>query len=316
MPLRVRLGLIGFGRWGQNIARTCTALEHRLSLVAVASRNPRTPELVGSNCTVYTDWQRMLDTGGLDGIIIATPPSEHAQMALASIERGIPVLIEKPLTTDITQAESVRSAALTSGVPVMVDHIHLYGPAFRRMISLAGEMGPLKAIISVAGNHGPYRDDVSVLWDWGPHDIAMSLSLTGAAPVEVSARRLQHALIKGVVAENIEILQRFLGGAWARSTIGTLMDKRRKFTAFFDRGTLVYDDLAPDKLRLHPPGPPGDLPQTDGQVIKHDDSPPLLQVIGEFVEVVSGRCSVDRSVDMGVAVVKILKQAEINLGVQ
>lgn len=313
MPERTRLGLIGVGRWGRNVVRACASLKDHVSLVAVASRNPDTPALVPSNCTVYSDWLQMLEDSGIDGLIIATPPAVHAEMALAAIDHGLPVLVEKPLTMALGEAEAIRSAARAANVPVMVDHIHLYSPAFRCLLNLAHEMGPLRAIIGSAGNHGPYRADVSVLWDWGPHDIAMNLALTGSSPSEVSVRRLQSSLVDGVVAENIEIAMTFPDDIHSRITIGTMMEKQRIFAAFLEKGTLVYDDLAQAKLVLHPPGATGRVPKIGGQIIDYENHPPLNEVIREFSEVAVGRQAVDHSLDIGVSVVSILTQADKHL---
>ena len=182
-----------------------------------------------------------------------------------------------------------------------------------RLLSLAHEMGSLRAIIGSAGNHGPYRADVSVLWDWGPHDIAMNLALTGSSPSEVSVRRLQSSLVDGVVAENIEIAMTFPDDIHSRITIGTMMEKQRIFTAFLEKGTLVYDDLAQAKLVLHPPGATGRVPKIGGQIIDYENHPPLNEVIREFSEVAVGRQAVDHSLDIGVSVVSILTQADKHL---
>ena len=75
----VRLAQIGLGAWGKNIEKTLRAL---------------------SGCelayTATEDWRELLDKKDIDGAVIATPPATHAEIAIAFLQRGVPVFIEKP----------------------------------------------------------------------------------------------------------------------------------------------------------------------------------------------------------------------------
>lgn len=293
----IRLALIGAGHWGRNVIRTCAALDG-VRLAAVASGNPETAALLPADCVLFGDWREMLAAGGLDGVIIATPPARHAVMARATIERGIPVLVEKPLTRDLAEAEALAEAAVEGGVPVMVDHIHLYNPAFRKLLELAPTLGPIRTIRGRAGNRGPYRADASVLWDWGPHDLAMIGALLGSRPEVLEVRQLEQAEVDGVGAENLELVLGYSGGVRATCVIGTLMDRCRIFEVVCKRGTLVYDDNAPAKLIL------------DGNPVDHGGGMPLASVIGEFADVVAGRRVADGGLALGVEVVRLLARCE------
>lgn len=299
----VRLGLIGVGRWGRNIVRTCATLGDTLSLCAVASTNPQTRQEVPAECAVFGEWREMLTGCALDGVIIATPPQSHAEIAQAAIAAGLSVLVEKPLTTDPAQARQIAAAARAAGVPVMVDHIHLYNPAFRRLLKLAPSMGPIRAIQGLAGNRGPYRSETSVLWDWGPHDVAMMLKLAGGvAPSQVSARRLERKRVDGGIGEVIELRLDFACGIQAISRLGTLMDKCRSMNVACETGTLLYDDMAEAKLvALAPDGSP--------QVVPVAGPSPLAVILGEFANVAARRAAADDGLDLAIMVVDVLAKA-------
>src|SRR5229473_890850 len=111
MATPVRLGLIGAGRWGRNYLRTIAATPG-VRLARLASRNPDSVRLAPADCAVTPDWRDLLDRNALDGVIIATPAALHAEMALAAMDAGLPVLVEKPLTMDIAQARALGRKAL------------------------------------------------------------------------------------------------------------------------------------------------------------------------------------------------------------
>jgi len=126
-------------------------------------------------------------------------------------------------------------------------------------------------------------------------------------------QRLKTAVIEGVVAENVEFSMYFGDDVLARTTIGTLMDKARLFVAFLEKGTLVHDNTAPSKLARHPPGAPGIMPETQGEVVDFEDQAPLTTVIWEFAEVAVGRRVFDESLDIGISVVEILSSVDKQL---
>ena len=129
---RVRLGVIGAGRWGRNIIRTLRGMS-AADLAWVASRNPTAREFAGRGCTVEEGWRGLLRRPGIDGIAIATPPALHAEMTAAAISAGLPVFVEKPLTCDVGEAERLLDLAAARRGYVLVDHVHLFSHAYREL---------------------------------------------------------------------------------------------------------------------------------------------------------------------------------------
>src|SRR5262245_36174878 len=163
--MTLRLGLVGRGRWGQNIERTLRSFPE-VSIAHIA-RGQTSPV-------------------GLDAVIIANQSAAHAASALPYIEAGIATFIEKPMATAISDAEQIREAAKRSGAAVFVGHIFLFHPAFLAALDLLHALGTIRYILCEGVNDRP-RQDSSVLWDWLPHDLSIAWKVFGHGPQNVSA---------------------------------------------------------------------------------------------------------------------------------
>lgn len=272
-----RLGLIGAGPWGRNYLHTITGLDG-VSLVRLASRNPESAKLIGSECTISEDWRDLVEAEDLDGIVIASPPETHADMVLAAISRGLAVLVEKPMTLSVAEAERILATAQAEDAIVMVDHIHLYSAAWEAVEREAHALGAIRAISGVAGKWGPFSPNTPVLWDWGSHDVAMCINLMGRPPEAATATRIE-ARDGG---ETLTVLLDF-GDAEARIAISNLYpEKNRLFTISFENGELVYDDTlnGSDKVRLKT------TPRDPGGTFKLDPGTPMERVLLAFRDAV------------------------------
>lgn len=313
MTRPLRLGLVGAGRWGRNYIKTIAALDG-VSLARLASRNPESVKLAGPDCTISADWHELIASGDLDGVIIATPPALHAEMARATVAAGLPVLVEKPLTLSLSEAQGLRDFVAARAGFVMVGHTHLFHPAYRALKRIAPQYGPLRAIRAEAGNHGPFRGDVPVLWDWGAHDVAMCLDLLGALPVQADARLVERRELDEGLGEIVEIRLDFPGEVTAKILIGNIMPKRRMFSVTLDRGTLVYDDLAASKLvYFEEGGDVGHAAHGEGTGIPIDDELPLCCAVGEFAAAVLRGGINTGGLDFAVDVIRVLSSCEQQL---
>ena len=298
MSAAVRLGLAGAGAWGRNYIRTIESLPN-VRLACVASRNAETTKIVPPGCRIVADWGALLEPGLVDGLIIATPTPTHVTVALAAIDRGLPVLVEKPLTTDVVEARRLQARGAKKQVLVMVEHTQLFHPAYRKLKSLLPQLGRVKALRGMAGRIGPFRADTPVLWDWGSHDVAMCLDLIGTRPSSIAAKVVERASIEGHGGESIEIELGFPSGVAARLLVSNILrEKTRRFTALGDRGAFTYDDMAADKLRLQQNG--------SQQAIAVDAELPLTIAVREFTQAITARSRDTRSIDLAVQVVEVL----------
>lgn len=301
MVAALRLGLIGAGRWGRNYITTVASLP-QVRLARLASRNPMSVRLVPPECDVVTDWRELLDPRVLDGVIVATPPGLHADMASGAIDAGLPVLVEKPFTLDVAQARSLRDRAAARGVLVMVGHTHLFHPAYRALKAMQPQFGRIREIHGDASSLGPYRLEVPVLWDWGAHDVAMCLDLVGTVPNRAGSALLERRSVEGGIGETVRVELAFPNGPVAELRLSNLAHRCRRFAVGCERALLVYDDLAARKLVV-----------TEGErarAIEVADDLPLSVEVSEFARAIAGHSRDTTSVDLGVKVVETLAACE------
>ena len=172
----IRLGLIGCGKWGWRYIGA--AHDAGNCQVVAVSRVASAPEEARSAIVplpVRSSWREMLDIDKVDAFVVAAPPDVHAEICVPILERGIPVMVEKPIALDLGSATQIADAAKATGAPLLVNHQHLFAPAYEELRArVAGWSGFWTT--SSGGGPGPFRS-YSALWDYGPHDVAMVLGL-------------------------------------------------------------------------------------------------------------------------------------------
>ncbi len=292
---------MGAGAWGRNIIATIARLDGARLTHLVTSR-PENRSLVGADCAIVSDVSSILSTDHLDGLIVAVPPTAQPDIVLAALDAGIPVFAEKPLALDVSAARRMAERAREKQIPLIVDHIHLFNPAFRALCKQLTNMGRIEAINSEAGRHGPFREGFSVLWDWGPHDVAMCIAVLGRPPSICAAR----ALPGDGEGATIEITLTF-DDVIARSVISNrLPEKRRCFEVLCDSGDLLFDDLATDKLTRRD----DDREPTSRHAVAVPTTLPLDVALSDFSQSVRTRTFDVAGVDLAVEVVRTLAACE------
>jgi predicted dehydrogenase len=306
----VRLGLIGAGRWGRNYIRTIGEIGG-VTMTRLASRNPARQELVGTNCTISSDWREVATARDLDGVIIATPPHLHVEMTRAAVEAGLAVLVEKPLALSTTEARALLVQVEQAKSLVMVDHVMTYSPAFAKLGEIAEGQGAIHHIESQSGNWGPFRDDVSALWDWAAHDVALCLSLLKESPSKVRATRTESRHTADGFGESYSLHLAFPGGAVADIEVSSLWpEKTRRFSATFDGQALIFDDTAPNKLTRYAAG--ADINGKGGPVAI-DPKLALNCAVEAFAATITHGDRSLASLRLGVDVVDVLVRCEASL---
>ena len=166
-----------------------------LDVVAVASRSPERAreraDQVGARACRYADLP-----AGADAVVVATPPSCHADDAIAAMEAGAAVLMEKPLTTTLADADRVVEAAERTGRPLVYAENLVFAPVVQQAVALARTLGPLRHVsvraLQPRPDWGGFLEPSwggGVLFDLGVHPVAVALLLAGDDPaVAVSAR--------------------------------------------------------------------------------------------------------------------------------
>lgn len=171
----IKAAVIGVGSIGQNHARVYRELPD-VKLVAVSDNDEETAKRVGNRLAVdyVTDYVKLLDDYKPDLVSVSVPTVYHYDVALQAIERGIHVLVEKPIAATLEQADELIAAAKANNVKLTVGHIERFNPAIqelKRRID-AGEIGDVFRIQSRRMGPFPTRiRDVGVVIDLASHDV-------------------------------------------------------------------------------------------------------------------------------------------------
>src|ERR1039458_7267405 len=134
----IRIGVLGYGYWGPNIVRNLHSLESA-QVVSVCDKSPEAQRLAkrafpGVEVTSHpTD---ILQSPFIDAVAVVTPVWTHFELAKAALENGKHVFVEKPLTSNATQAEELINLAQKKNLRIMVDHTFLFTGAVRKISEL------------------------------------------------------------------------------------------------------------------------------------------------------------------------------------
>ena len=163
----LRTAVIGAGVVAENNHLPALARNPQTELVAVCDADRETVREAAADYDVraYDDAELLLDREDLDWVHVATPVGTHAALAEAAVEAGVPVLLQKPATTNLDELEALTALADERGVPLSVVHNWLYYPAVRALRERVdrGDVGALRAVeVTVTGEGRPdetYRGD-------------------------------------------------------------------------------------------------------------------------------------------------------------
>lgn len=323
-PLRV--GVIGCGYWGPNLIRNF-ARHPDARVQAVCDKDVKRAERAGLEYRVPTVADRpekLFGDKDLDLIVVATPTATHYTLAKAALRAGKHVLVMKPLTSSVEEAEELVDLAGRRGVRLAVDHTFVFTPAVRKLRSLvtSGELGDLYYFDSVRVNLGLFQHDINVIWDLAPHDISILDYVVGGEPEEIGAVGVAHA---GSRTENIAYItikypNRFL----AHVHVNWLAPaKVRQMILGGSRKMVVYDDVQPsEKVKVYDRGVSfggnGDDPYKfmvsyrSGDVVSPqlDGKEALAVEVDNIVKAVQGKEPLVVDGGAGVRVVRLLEAAQ------
>jgi predicted dehydrogenase len=256
----IGVAVVGAGYWGPNLIRNFSACPGA-SLVAVCDKDAsRLEKVLAPSPAVrrVDDFQSLLACDDVHAVAIATPVSTHAPLALAALQAGKHVLVEKPLASCVRDAEQMVSAARTAQRVLMVDHTFVYsGPVAKmKQILSSGDLGSLYYVDSVRINLGLLQHDVNVVWDLAPHDLSIMDHLIGRLPKSLSAFGSCHADSESEIEDVAYLNLDFGDGLLASFHVNWLSPvKIRHFILGGSRKSLIYNDLEPaEKIKVYDRG--------------------------------------------------------------
>lgn len=324
----LRVGIVGLGYWGPNLARNVAACP-ATDLSGLCDRDRARLDRVGSlypTARRHTDIDELLADDEIDAVAVATPVGTHHVLVKAALEADKHVLVEKPLTASSSEAAELLALAEARGRVLMVDHVFLYSPAVRKLAELyaSGELGDLLFIDSVRINLGLLQHDVNVLWDLAPHDLSIIDLLIGRAPSGVVAAGTAHPpdgqtsvahlhLDYGDLLASVHVnwlspvkIRHLLVGGSRRSVLYNDLDASEPIKVY-DRGVDVSDDEEGRREAL--------ISYRSGDVVSPnvDKSEPLQNMITHFAECAATGAVPLSGPQQGLRVVRILEAADLSL---
>jgi predicted dehydrogenase len=246
----IGVAVVGAGYWGPNLVRNVRQVaDLRLRWVCDLDQD-RARATAGPYGDVRTTahLDDVLADGDVDLVAVATPASSHAAIAMAAIEAGKHMLVEKPLARSYEEGKRIVDAAAARGTVLMCDHTYCYTPAVQKIRELVrtGVLGDIQFVDSVRVNLGLVQKDIDVLWDLAPHDLSILdfILPDGCRPRAVAAHGAD-PIGAGRACIAYLVLQ-LDGGAIAHAHVNWLSPtKIRKTVIGGSKRTLVWDDLDP-----------------------------------------------------------------------
>lgn len=277
---KVGLAVVGAGGWGKNLVRNFATLDS-VDLRWVCDKNPSARGFAESQFPKTKTTAELSDVLADDrvrAVVVATDVPRHYEVALAALEAGRDVFVEKPLTMSASTSEALCEVADRNDRILMAGHLLLYHPAvdsLRRLVQ-SGELGSVLYLYAQRLNLGVVRREENAWWSLAPHDISVANYLLDAEPVAVSASGgvflQREASIEDVVFATLYYPE----GRLAHVHVSWLdPHKTRRLTVVGSKKMAVFDDASADqKLQLFDKGvepPPAAATYAEGVRIRTGD---------------------------------------------
>jgi UDP-2-acetamido-3-amino-2,3-dideoxy-glucuronate N-acetyltransferase len=255
---RIKVAIIGAGRWGFNHVKTAASLLNSSDIIICDSSDKSIQKVKDFNPGIKTT-NRIEDIildKGINAVIVASPAETHYSISKRMLEAGKNVLVEKPITLDVAEAENLLAISSNLNKKLMVGHILLYHPAVIKMKEGIdnGTIGKLQYIYSNRLNLGAIRSEENILWSFAPHDISLIQYFTGSNPESVFAHGAVF-LQEGIEDTTLTYLE-YPGNIRAHIYVSWLHPfKEQRLVVVGEKGMFVFEDSAKtDKLKYYSKG--------------------------------------------------------------
>ena len=291
------IGLVGCGNWGRHVLRDLRALGCDVS-VAARSDESRRRATEGGAATIVDSIEELPP---VDGVVVVTPTTLHAEAVEKLLERSIPVFVEKPLTCDPASAQRLAGDA---GDRVFVMDKWRYHPGVEAIAEIAsnGELGDVVGLRTTRVGWGSPHGDIDAVWHLAPHDLAIAAEILGAVPApRAAAAEYAGDAVVGMVG--------LLGETpWLAFEVShRRAERRREVRLVCRRGMAVLPDSYSEHVEVIPTGDDGSSePKTQRRPISNEL--PLLRELRAFLEHVDGGPPPRSSAAEGLVVVEAIAE--------
>ena len=324
----INIAIIGYGYWGPNLVRNfANAKDCRVHTV-VDSRTERLEIVKKNHNSVNTtnNTDDVFENNEIDAIVIATPVFTHFNLAKKALENGKHVLLEKPMTSSVHEAEQLIELANNIKKVLMVDHTFLYTGAVQKMKNMidTNEIGNIKYFDSTRINLGLFQPDVNVLWDLAPHDISILNYLTKEKPYSVQATGISHTNngIENIAYLTVNYQSDFIAHfncSWTSPV------KIRMMLIGGDKKMVVFNDLEPtEKIKVYDTGYNHKTDDEKNRILvdyragdifipKIENKEALAAMAVDFINAIINQTTPISNYQSGLDVIKILEASQLSI---
>jgi len=324
----INIGIIGYGYWGHNLVRNFFSLKDCCVKTVADALSQRLQQLkkIFPSITSVKDATDIIYDSQIDAVVIATPVTTHFRLAKEALLQGKHVLVEKPMTSSVEEAEILIGIAQQKNLLLMVDHTFLYTGAVEKMKHLIneGELGNIKYLDSTRINLGLFQPDINVLWDLAPHDISILNYIMNEQPYSLNATGITHTNNE---MENIAYLTvNYNSGFIAHFNCSWSSPvKVRMMLIGGDKKMILYNDLEPtEKIKVYDTGYNYttdeekkrilvDYRTGDIYVPKLNTTEALSAMANDFITCISEKKEPKSSCYIGLNVIKILEASNMSI---
>jgi virulence factor len=254
----IKVGVVGLGRMGQQHCRVYSTLR-RAQLVGVHDVNPELGAATAQRLEVpfYASYEELLDQ--VDAISLVTPTPSHFDLAMTCLDHGVHLLVEKPITETLEQADKLTHTAEQSDLVVQVGHIERFNPAYIEMKNVLEDFNMLAVNFRRLSAYSGSNKDVNVVLDLMIHDLDLVLNIIGEEPEEIVAYGMS-AL--GNAVDHVNVQLSFKSGPLVSMTASRITEEKVRSIEITAWEAYVVADLLQKNVDVHR--------RTIGQYINHN----------------------------------------------
>jgi len=280
----LRIAVVGVGHLGQHHARLLAAMDG-VRLMGIVDTEPgRAAEIASKLAVPSFSHLSELPIGELDAATIAVPTVSHLDVALPLIEAGVSVLVEKPLSSSLGDADKMIEAAARRGVVLAAGHTERFNPAVVAALPLVSN--PRFIEVHRLGTFPERSLDIDVIFDLMIHDLDLLLTSVKSEVVSIEAVGVNVLTPKTDIA-NVRL--RFANGCIANVTASRISRDKIRKVRFFQRASYLSIDYAAQEAEIYRLVAQNGRPQIEGGKLDVQRDEPLRAELADFVDAVRNR---------------------------
>jgi predicted dehydrogenase len=284
MSAALRIAVVGVGHLGQHHARLLASMDG-VQLVGIVDTKPGRAAEIASRLGVpsFTHLGE-LPLDGLDAATIAVPTVSHQDVALPLIDAGVSVLVEKPLSSSLDDADKMIESAARRGVVLAAGHTERFNPAVVAALPLVAN--PRFIEVHRLGTFPERSLDIDVIFDLMIHDLDLLLTSVKSEVVSIEAIGVNVLTPKTDIA-NVRL--RFESGCIANVTASRISRDKIRKVRFFQRASYLSIDYAAQEAEIYRLVAQNGRPQIEGGKLDIKRDEPLRAELADFVGAVRDR---------------------------